>query len=212
MRLQGKITKWNDDKGFGFVTQHGEKSAVFIHISAFTNKPRRPAIGDIITYEIGNDKNGRRRAEQVRYPRQKQQAKTKPSGSRETLYPFLFTVFFLLAVFLAACLDRISWLIVLAYCVVSPVSYISYAIDKSAARAGKWRTPESQLHLLGFLCGWPGSLAAQRWLRHKTSKQEFQFAFWFTVFLNVSLVGYMAFLGNDGTLNQMLNGLLASVF
>ena len=33
MRCQGKIIKWHDDKGFGFLRANGESKDVFLHIS-----------------------------------------------------------------------------------------------------------------------------------------------------------------------------------
>ena len=59
-----------------------------------------------------------------------------------------------------------------------------YAVDKSAARKGAWRTQESTLHLLSLAGGWPGALVAQQKLRHKSRKQSFRFVFWVTVLLN----------------------------
>lgn len=64
---------------------------------------------------------------------------------------------------------------------------MAYAIDKSAARHGNWRTPEATLLLLGLAGGWPGALLAQQWLRHKTSKTSFQWKFHLTVVLNLGL-------------------------
>ncbi|MDB5907437.1 MAG: cold-shock protein, partial [Massilia sp.] len=51
-----------------------------------------------------------------------------------------------------------------AYLVASVTSFVAYAMDKSAARAGRWRTSESTLLLLGLACGWPGAALAQQWL------------------------------------------------
>ena len=76
-------------------------------------------------------------------------------------------------------------LVALAYLVISLSCFVAYAIDKSAARNGGWRTPERTLLLLGLACGWPGALLAQQWLRHKTSKRSFQHMFWVTVVANI---------------------------
>jgi uncharacterized membrane protein YsdA (DUF1294 family) len=78
------------------------------------------------------------------------------------------------------------------YAGASAVCFLFYAIDKSAARVGRWRTPESTLLLLGLCCGWPGAILAQQWLRHKTSKTSFQLAFWATVILNMAAFGLLA--------------------
>ena len=75
--------------------------------------------------------------------------------------------------------------VALAYLVISLSCFVAYAIDKSAARNGGWRTPERTLLLLGLACGWPGALLAQQWLRHKTSKRSFQQMFWVTVVANI---------------------------
>ena len=58
-------------------------------------------------------------------------------------------------------------------------------MDKSASKSGRWRTPEKMLHLFSLAGGWSGALLAQQLLRHKTSKQSFVYAFWFTVLVNV---------------------------
>jgi uncharacterized membrane protein YsdA (DUF1294 family) len=76
-----------------------------------------------------------------------------------------------------------------------------YALDKTAARRNRRRVPENTLHLLDLLCGWPGGLLAQGWLRHKSSKRSFQIAFWFCVLLN--LLGIYAAL-YSGTLQRLV--------
>ena len=79
-----------------------------------------------------------------------------------------------------------------AYVLASVVCFAVYARDKSAARAAGRRTPERTLLLLGLLCGWPGAVLAQQWLRHKSSKRAFQVAFWMTVLCNVAAFAYLA--------------------
>jgi uncharacterized membrane protein YsdA (DUF1294 family) len=76
-------------------------------------------------------------------------------------------------------------LIALGYLSLSAVTFIVYAIDKSAAKRNARRTPENTLHLLAILGGWPGALLAQTWLRHKSSKTSFRRVFWVTVTVNL---------------------------
>jgi len=61
-------------------------------------------------------------------------------------------------------------LVLSGYLILSLVTFIVYAIDKSAARKGSWRIKESTLHILAFTGGWPGALLAQKTLRHKSVK------------------------------------------
>lgn len=72
------------------------------------------------------------------------------------------------------------------YFIAGVITFLAYAADKSAARNGSWRTPESTLHLLALAGGWPGALLAQQFLRHKSAKREFRQVFWLTVALNVA--------------------------
>lgn len=63
-----------------------------------------------------------------------------------------------------------------------------YFMDKRAAVNGNTalRTPETTLHLLGILGGWPGALIARHAFRHKTRKQPFVFVFWLVAAINVA--------------------------
>ena len=74
--------------------------------------------------------------------------------------------------------------IVFLYIVASVAAFVAYGVDKSAAQRGRWRTPESTLHVLSLIGGWPGALVAQRVFRHKSRKQSFRAAFYFTAVLN----------------------------
>jgi uncharacterized membrane protein YsdA (DUF1294 family) len=82
-----------------------------------------------------------------------------------------------------------------AYLVLSALCFIGYALDKSAARRGERRTPESRLLVLGLVGGWPGAVLAQQWLRHKTVKQPFRQMFWLTVVANTAGFLWLSFRG-----------------
>jgi uncharacterized membrane protein YsdA (DUF1294 family) len=78
-----------------------------------------------------------------------------------------------------------------AYGLLSLLSFGRYFLDKRAATRGERRTPESSLHLLDFLGGWPGGLIAQQVFRHKTIKNSFQAMFWLTVVANIGLAAFL---------------------
>lgn len=39
---RGQLNRWNDDKGFGFISTENGKRDIFIHISALKQMSRRP--------------------------------------------------------------------------------------------------------------------------------------------------------------------------
>jgi len=68
--------------------------------------------------------------------------------------------------------------------VISGLTYLAYAWDKHRARTKGWREPESLLHLLELIGGWPGAFVAQCRLRHKRAKVRYQIIFWLIVALH----------------------------
>jgi len=56
------LNRWNDGKGFGFISPEGGGPDVFVHISALKNMARRPLAGDELTFEVHVDNNGKKRA------------------------------------------------------------------------------------------------------------------------------------------------------
>jgi uncharacterized membrane protein YsdA (DUF1294 family) len=77
------------------------------------------------------------------------------------------------------------------YIAASAAAFVAYWRDKWAAQSGQWRTPESTLHFLALAGGWPGAIAAQRFLRHKSRKQAFQFSFRVSVLFNCVALGWL---------------------
>lgn len=67
MEQQGRLTKWNDARGFGFITPLSKGPSVFVHISQFQPRGRRPRLHDLLAYAIGSDEQGRPQAKNVRY-------------------------------------------------------------------------------------------------------------------------------------------------
>jgi uncharacterized membrane protein YsdA (DUF1294 family) len=82
----------------------------------------------------------------------------------------------------------------LLYAGASALCFVLYAVDKSAARGGRDRIPESTLLSLGFVGGWPGAIVAQQVFRHKTAKRTFRVRFWISVVANVGLFVAVALL------------------
>jgi uncharacterized membrane protein YsdA (DUF1294 family) len=67
---------------------------------------------------------------------------------------------------------------------ISLLTFWLYSDDKRRARDGRWRTPESTLHLCELLGGWPAAFIAQRVFRHKSAKVSYRFTFWAIVVLH----------------------------
>ncbi len=182
MRHQGRLSDWNDDKGFGFVVPSGGGDKAFVHIKAFAGASRRPANGDLISYTLSRDARGRLQANLIRFA-----GLTKPTDDRAKpgrIGP-AFAVIFVAALLGAAFSGQVPMAVLAAYAAMSLIAFIAYGLDKSAATAGRRRTPEATLHFFGLLCGWPGALLAQRVFRHKSRKAAFQSTFWGTVAFNV---------------------------
>ncbi len=59
---KGQLKRWNDSKGFGFIGAEDEDRDIFIHISELKQMTRRPTIGNVITYQIQVQDDGKNRA------------------------------------------------------------------------------------------------------------------------------------------------------
>ena len=82
MRTQGKITHWNEQKGYGFITPATGAKQVFVHIRAFENRQERPNLNQIVSFSLSKDKQGRPCAVNVTIAGKKRPKGTKHKGSR----------------------------------------------------------------------------------------------------------------------------------
>ncbi|MCK4842933.1 MAG: excalibur calcium-binding domain-containing protein [Methylococcales bacterium] len=63
---KGQLIRWNENKGFGFISPENGKRDIFIHISALKRMSRKPIVGDVIFYQIHTDNTGKSRAVNAR--------------------------------------------------------------------------------------------------------------------------------------------------
>ena len=66
MRFDGTLTKWNDDRGVGFITPQPAGQEIFVHISAFARDGQRPQRNEALSFEITLNKDGKKQATAVR--------------------------------------------------------------------------------------------------------------------------------------------------
>lgn len=183
MRFQGRITNWNDDKGFGFVEPNGGGNRSFVHIKSFNKHSKRPVNGDLIVYAQVKEKNGKYKAVNIDFVNNHKKHKHRLQKSSSLGTIILFAFFVLLGITVLSKLIPVE--VVYLYIAASIIAFVVYALDKSAAKNDRRRTPESQLHLLSVIGGWPGAFFAQNQLRHKSSKKQFKQVYWGTVVINI---------------------------
>jgi len=192
MQQQGRLTEWNDERGFGFITPLDGGHKVFVHVSQFPRDRRRPQVLDLLGFSVATDERGRLHAADVRFlvpaRARRQVVRHGDAGPSRSGAALLISATFLVFLAALALLSVLPAGLLVAYLILSLVSFIAYALDKSAAQSGARRTPESTLHLLALAGGWPGALFAQQVLRHKTVKQSFRRVFWGTVAGNCALL------------------------
>lgn len=194
MKYQGRIQQWDDAKGFGFVEPNGGGTRAFAHIKAFKQRSRRPVNGDIIVYEVEQDRKGNHRACNIsllKDHKTKRSRADKPTSQKKRYFVVLTIFLGVLALFTLS--GQLPSIIPITYGAVSLLTLLFYGVDKSAAKKDKWRISEAKLHLLSLVGGWPGALLAQQMFKHKRSKSAFMRVYWVTVLVNLILLALIAF-------------------
>lgn len=187
MRFVGSLKSWNHARGFGFIEPAQGGQEVFVHIKAFTPRVNTPQLNQQVSFEIEINPEGKKRAKnaQLIWPERGSDRRAYDSPAQWGTASYFAIPAFLTVYFVVALVWGVPKLVAAVYLGASVVCFIAYAVDKSAAEAGRWRTSENTLHFLGLACGWPGALLAQQLLRHKSNKASFRSAFWGITIANV---------------------------
>lgn len=201
MRHRAKITRWNDEKGYGHTTPVGNGQPVFVHVRDFERRSVRPRVGLEIEFELGSDRQGRCCATRVRVAGER-----AASSLRVNPALILLALGALAGLWGLVLAGVFPGVVALASTLLSVLAFAAYYFDKSAAIAGRRRTPERTLHGYALFGGWPGALLAQQFLRHKSSKSSFQTVFWLTVILNAGALAWMA-TESGASVRKLLAGL-----
>jgi uncharacterized membrane protein YsdA (DUF1294 family)/cold shock CspA family protein len=187
MGVKGKITDWNDLRGFGFVSALEGGERVFVHVSAFPTGNRRPTEGEFVSYTLGTDERGRLCATEVTYVvrHAKRSVSGKQASNSQLIASYVAAAFFGV-VSLLTIVGHLWWPVVCVYIATSMVAFYAYKRDKEAAEVSARRTSEWTLIVLGLIGGWPGALVARHRFRHKTKKVTFRIGYWLSVAFNIA--------------------------
>jgi cold shock CspA family protein len=63
--MEGTVSQWIDDKGFGFILPEEGTEKIFFHVSSVKTNSRRPKVGDKVLFDAGRDSQNRLRAKGV---------------------------------------------------------------------------------------------------------------------------------------------------
>lgn len=83
-RHAGTLSRWNEERGFGFIAPESGGEDVFVHVTAFP-RGQKPTLGEHVTFEMETAPDGRKRAIRVILPNNLQLmtvAKHRPAPAR----------------------------------------------------------------------------------------------------------------------------------
>jgi cold shock CspA family protein len=52
MRYEGKLKKWNAERGFGFICANDSGQDIFVHVSAFPRDGQQPLEGELLSLRL----------------------------------------------------------------------------------------------------------------------------------------------------------------
>jgi len=205
LRKRGTIHKWNDEKGFGFITPNDSNKTIFVHIKSFTDRNVRPIENQKVTYTLEkNDKgyaainvsrttdnpirsktNIHRKLTQKHITKKQTPIKESSTNSVSLITMLFIGIFILFILHFSVIENKLPPITIMLYLLISILTYFTYKIDKNKAINNEYRISEKSLLLLSLFGGWAGALIAQQKFRHKNKKLSFQIPFWLVIFVNI---------------------------
>ncbi|WIH05164.1 excalibur calcium-binding domain-containing protein [Xanthomonas translucens pv. graminis] len=132
MRTHGTLIKWDDERGIGFVrSAHGDGEIV-VHIAASPCDGARPRLGELISFDLEQDAEGRPRAVRVMRPGR---APTTPARRAAADAPSGSAFGRVLAVLLVIGIGACAYLLIAPRFAATPTPSVAVPRTSSAATA-----------------------------------------------------------------------------
>ncbi len=174
--IAGIVTRFDQQKGFGFIKSHEHNEHIFIHIKNVNNKDTL-TVGDRVKFELTHSNKG---AEAINL-----QVKGQATSP---IILFTSIALFLIGTLTFFLKDKYPLLEAYLFA-VNGITVLYYFFDKLIAGTGFLRVPENTLHFLSLIGGWPAALFSQNLFRHKTVKRSFRQAQFIVISLWVVILG-----------------------
>ena len=192
MKKKGKIHHWNTSRGMGLIRSPKSGDDIFFHIKDYRGSAS-PREGETVWFDEITSRFTRPRAVEVSTV--SGNAAVHSHRPRRYIGRKSSTDSFGLLVLLWAILggwgvwnNRLPVMALVAMLGVNLLTIMAYARDPLGASPGRWRIPESVLHLLSVFGGWPGAGLAQTILQFRSRMPTFKTRYWGTVTLHFALL------------------------
>ena len=218
MKMQGVVSRWDPDKGFGFIKSPQSSQDVFFHIREFSAPDRsmpQPGLSvEFETIHVGGkgprgmavcpvsahaqrtqDRSPRHQMAGGRSSRHRPLRMDRPASGSKVFLPLM--VVWAAAIVWATLRGLMPLWAIPVLSLINLLAFYLYWWDKYAVGKGHWRTSEATLQLWGLAGGWPAAWLAQQLLRHKSRKESFQSAYKACVGLHcIALAAWLLWAGS----------------
>ncbi|WGV98391.1 DUF1294 domain-containing protein [Vibrio sp. YMD68] len=198
MSIIGRISEWDDNKGYGFISVDKQAPRIIFHLSDLSGHSQRPRLNERVEFTLTKDDHGSFVAKEIERP---------------IVFGFslAITVWFITVVCSAVWLIYYPPIVLLHYVFLSSATYLVYLYDRGAEVENRTRIPELVLHTLSFIGGWPGAVLAQTLLRYQSSEESYRYRFWCAISANIMLFAYTFSAPGEQTLYNVIQ-VIQSVF